>query len=40
MHDRLDHEEAMGKRFASVHGLSMGIGGRIPPLLGGDETLW
>ena len=39
MSDRLDHERSMGTRFASVQGRSMGIGGRIPPLLEDDAPL-
>ena len=34
MSDRLlAHEGTMGKRFPSAHWLTMGLGGRIPPLL-------
>jgi hypothetical protein len=29
----LAHEGTMGKRYPSTHWLSMGFGGRIPPLL-------
>jgi hypothetical protein len=36
---RPDHEGSMGGRFDSVHGLSMDIGGRIPPLLGDGAPL-
>ena len=31
--DRPAHEVTMGKRFAIIHWLVMGIGGQIPPLL-------
>jgi hypothetical protein len=35
MHDRLVNEVPMGRELRAVHRLHIGIGGRIPPLLGG-----
>jgi hypothetical protein len=36
MHDRLVNEVPMGRELRAVHRLHIGIGGRIPPLLGGS----